>query len=421
MILFFILLLVKMRDSTSTHILLKDFALNDTISTKSLNDLFKVSVLAGTQDLKLEMEVFLYSNYSILSTCPSNGLTYNCSLDPNCTIISNTTIYQEFIFDSFEAYEVQMPLFLSDKDWGSESADILLTNSCTGLFSKSNTSGAIGLGTEGIANDLFRQYTNFSVQLDENSDGLIIFGISDDFENYQQAAFISQDVSPNWEIYVSSVYAGQSFDQNHYIVFDVTFEYIGIPKDLYLNITYWLSNNSVTCNTQSANLPTQCQFSGITSLLPSIYFYTSSISPIEIPPSIYLKSNGDGYNLTFVGTDPIDPNFITVNPNYENYIIFGVSFLEKFIPIFDFSNPRYPTIVIFNSSYSVFNNPSNIVFIIIMGVLAVVCAFSIYKAYTKKDKLYADLRNSLMGESISYFDTPGGDNSQFDARNSKVN
>jgi len=127
----------------------------------------------------------------------------------------------------------------------------------------------------------------------------------------------------------------RSFDFKGSTIFDLNFNYIGLPQKLFDEVFNLLSSY-MHCYAQG--FKRYCDFLGNINILPIIQIEPEdSDELIKIPPRLYLIQNSTSVlELLLVGTSDNEKDIdnVYVTPEYSNRIILGSPFLEYYYVIF---------------------------------------------------------------------------------------
>lgn len=135
--------------------------------------------------------------------------------------------------------------------------------------------------------------------------------------------------------------------------FDLGFGGIGLPSTIFNQVISDLSNLGCYCGNSytggGGNYYPICTGS----CGGSLPFFTISVSSnsIYIPNQVYLSTYGGYTILAFVQiTTSSFSNAFTVTSGYGSSIILGNTFLQYYLPVFDFTNYNSPTITLYYQS-----------------------------------------------------------------------
>mgnify|MGYP002620705390 CR=1 FL=1 len=299
------------------------------------------------------MGISLYSSDTFVTSGVSNFTKFECDIQNNCSIDEYNITTASYPYFSLEGSNIVwnntfFSAYHNDVLWGSGQVSMIYASNFTGVFNGEGYYGIIGLG---INSNIFKslvEVTQFALKLDTSSSiGTIALG-NIDTSTYSFAFSLSNNISSRWEIPLSYFVVGKQVSTPEaFIIFDMMFNYIGIPSNYFKQILSWLETEGVTC-TKNIDFTYTCTYNSRETNLPAISFYSNGQNRITLLNTVYLQQVGttSKYNLLLVPTTSTldDTSGVFVNEAYKKCFIFGNKFLSNYLTIFDFSKPLEPKI-----------------------------------------------------------------------------
>jgi len=246
--------------------------------------------------------------------------------------------------------------------------------------------GWIGLGIDG---DNIKNFQNteepiFSVNVTGVGAGTIIFGQDSSLFNSDRAAQI-HPCDKSWTLIAKNVSlgplinkTGENFEAK--VVFDMNYEYIGVPNDYYTGANYLEEEFKDKYMKYNTTLPSTelgyYQYHGELSALPTLTFGLSNNLNLTIPPEVYMKpiEGFPGYYTTVIKH--------IGSSNSQRYIVLGSSYLSKYYTVFNKPKTGEPQVTL-HPIYTVAttSSPSSntMLYVIIGAAVAVVLIVIVLK------------------------------------------
>jgi len=164
----------------------------------------------------------------------------------------------------------------------------------------------------------------------DSPSGIFFYGEDITKRNSSGPSYSLTNVTKIWEFWVGSLQIdGTAIPINGYAIFDPNFEYIGLPYDIYQNITnILLTKYGLNCTAYN-----ECYGNRDISTLPTFYLGSQKIA---ITLDVYLELR-NGRKVFTYGFSPTSTQNLTntfyVIPAYKNHVILGFSFMLNYYSV----------------------------------------------------------------------------------------
>jgi len=289
-----------------------------------------------------KMLLNLYSNVSFVSQC-AGFLPYDC--DTFECITSREPQSTTYLYQGMEVYGYKVSIGMESRAFSVCGYSVIYGVSCAPGFPH-GFSGYLGLGH--ALNALFTVNKNFSIFLSDGKDGMnsaLYAGTVDNGNRIDttQSYFFDSGTDENWMIPFLSVRAiaqkgsritNIPLPRPFKALFDLNTDVIGLPIELYLNITMVLNDYGVFC--LEPKYKPICSLSRNYNSLPTFYLMVDAEGEkmLEIKPEVYLKPNeaNSFYTLMFgaLTEDKDTSSRLVVNTQYSDRVVLGKPFLTYY-------------------------------------------------------------------------------------------
>ena len=334
-----------------------------------------------------KMVLSLYSKETFLTLDCDNFIPYFCDLY-DCNIGDFKPAQTSYLYQGMNVSGGAATIGMASPAFEVCGYPIVYADTCGTNFPL-DISGFLGLGH--TINAMFEVNKNFSIFLSNGEDGVSstlyagATGNPDRIDHTQNYIFVGETDS-NWMIPITRIEArskeeeslvgGIQLTSEHFILFDLNTDIIGLPQELFNNVIVTLSACGLECNITSYR--PSCSYDGDINALPTLYLVNEGgfENKLEIEPAVYLKRNDDGnqssYTLEFGVASVNGTGPLLIDPVYINAIILGRSFLTFYYVHFSTSLYNENTFVTIQHANHVMptGNKSNLELIIIAGIVS---------------------------------------------------